>query len=365
MSLCMIVKNEEKWIGRCLESVRHVVDEMIIVDTGSTDRTVEIAESVGATVYSFPWTNHFADARNYGIERASGDWIVWLDADEEVDSVDAPRLRSVLEMDDQNLVFVELINYYGESPPDPDKIYRLAHHRLFRNGIGIRFNGSIHEQLNNREILGNQEQMKMLDVKVYHYGYLDSEVTAKAKSERNLTLLKKASSEPAPDPWIEYHLASEHYRLENFPEAFQHVNQSIRLFLENSILPPAMLYKLKYSSLIALGSLDNVVAAIDKALGIYPDYVDLHYLKGIALLHRNIVQEAAEAFRYCITLGDDNLRYLTMKGTGSFQAYYYLGECYEKLGKIVEARGAYLEALRLSPNYLEAQVRYNKLRANE
>ena len=91
ISLCMIVKDEEEFLPGCLESVKEAVDEIIIVDTGSTDRTVEIAKSYGAKVYFHPWENDFSKARNYSISYATGDWIMYLDADEELFKEDIPN----------------------------------------------------------------------------------------------------------------------------------------------------------------------------------------------------------------------------------------------------------------------------------
>src|SRR3972149_2146143 len=96
LSLCMIVKNEEKFLPACLESVKGHVDEIIIVDTGSTDRTVEIAESYNAKIYHHPWKNSFSKARNYSLKYATCDWILILDADEEIVKKDAHKLRKVI-----------------------------------------------------------------------------------------------------------------------------------------------------------------------------------------------------------------------------------------------------------------------------
>src|SRR3954454_17988622 len=95
LSLCMIVKDEEEWLERCLAAAKPAVDEIIIVDTGSIDRTVEIAESFGATVLHHEWTGSFSDARNVSIEAATGDWIMYLDADEVLVEDDAPRLHAL------------------------------------------------------------------------------------------------------------------------------------------------------------------------------------------------------------------------------------------------------------------------------
>lgn len=361
LSLCMIVKDEEQWIHRSLTSVKDVVDEMIVVDTGSTDRTPDIARSLGAGVYCFSWADHFAEARNYGLSKAAGDWILWLDADEEVDAVDAPRLREVLQMEHSSLAFIELINFYGESPPHLDRVYRLAHHRLFRNGIGLQFRGAIHEQLNIDKILPQMNEIPQLNVKVYHYGYLDQVTRNKSKFERNLSMLTKAAAEPDGDPWINYHLASEFYRIENYHKAFEYVNKSIIHFLQKKMPPPSMLYKLKYASLLATGSYDGAWPAIEKAIMMYPDYVDLLFYKGVILMQKNMVDEAILVFQHCLELGENNLSYLTLKGLGTFQASYYLGQCYEKQEKWNEAKEAYRIAMTLSGDHSEAREAYDRL----
>ena len=82
ISLCMIVKNEEEYLPRCLENIKDIVDEIIIVDTGSTDKTVEIAKSYGAKVYYFKWNNNFSEARNVSLKYATKDWILILNVDD-------------------------------------------------------------------------------------------------------------------------------------------------------------------------------------------------------------------------------------------------------------------------------------------
>lgn len=360
LSLCMIVRNEADWIARCLMSVKAAVDEMIIVDTGSTDNTIEIAKVLGAQVYDFPWTGHFAEARNYGLNQATGDWILWLDADEEVDAASAMSLRNVLDMDDKQLASIKLINYHGANPPHSDHAYLLGHHRLFRNGMGLQFRNSIHEQLNVNEHVSLSD-IPLIPVKVHHYGYLDAVTTAKHKFERNLTMLQAAINTPDHDPWLDYHLASEYFRIADYRQAFTEVNKSIIQFLNKGQAPPSMLYKLKYAALLALGSHDGAWPAIEKAILIYPDYVDLHFYKGLTLFQKDMFDEALEAFQMCLTLGEDNLNYLTLKGLGSFQAMYYVGRCYEKQNKSNQAIDAYYEALKLSPEFNEAREAYTRL----
>jgi glycosyltransferase involved in cell wall biosynthesis len=359
LSLCMIVRNEESFIGNCLNSVKHVVDEMIIVDTGSTDRTVEICKSVGATVLHYDWKDNFAAARNYGLDHARGDWILWLDADEEVEREDAGKLRDVLN-ETEHLVGIQLINYYGSYPVHPDHAYLMNHHRLFRNGMGFRYNNRVHEQLNVQEVLGHIDHLKTLPVRVHHYGYLD-DITAK-KHKRNIHLLEKMKEEEDSNPWIYYHLASEYYREQNHSKAFEYTNEAILKFLHNQQTPPSLLYKLKYEILVILNSFEGAWPAIDRAIALYPDYVDLHFYKGLIFIGMEKYDEALEVLKYCLYLGEKNLHHLTLKGAGSFQAWYYIGLCYMKYEQMEPAALAFEACIQQSHDHVLAKEALEKLK---
>lgn len=352
LSLCMIVKDEEECIGRCLSSVKDVVDEIIIVDTGSSDRTVDICKSFGAKVLSFPWNGSFSDARNYGIERATGDWILWLDADEEIEASDAYKLRDILYSDDY-LMSVHLINYYGDQL-DQTKTFDIAHTRLIKNNKGFKFHNNIHEMLNVNEVFADFDEIpaiKTVPIQLYHYGYLDSMNESKKKFERNIGMLKKELKQKEYSPWMEYHIASEYYRVKQFDKAFDYINRSIMGFLKELKTPPSLLYRLKYSILINSGSIDGAWPGIDKAITLYPDYVDLHFYKGLILYLKDMFKEALEVFDHCLDMGEDNLQHLTLQGVGSFQAMYYKGCCLEKLGQIEDAAKYYAQAASLSDTF--------------
>jgi glycosyltransferase involved in cell wall biosynthesis len=346
LSLCMIVKDEERFIEGCLSSIKDVVDEMIIVDTGSVDSTKEICRKFGAQIYEYEWKDDFSSARNYGLERATGDWILWLDADEEMDERDRYKLRDILYMDGLDLASLHLINYYGDKV-NPDESYHIAHTRLFRNHKGIRFENKIHEALNIRDPL----PIPMAPIKLYHYGYMNHVAASKKKLERNLKMLENEMNDGSPDPWIPYHMATEYLRDQQYERSFEFVNKSIIQFIMQGYTPPSMLYKLKYSVLLSLGSIDGAWPGIQKAVELYPDYVDLHFYKGLILYAKERYTEALEAFDSCLELGETNLEHLILKGAGSFQAWYQRGRCQQKLGMVEEAAKSYEMAASLSPSY--------------
>jgi glycosyltransferase involved in cell wall biosynthesis len=364
LSLCMIVKDEEERIGNCLDSIKGIVDEMIIVDTGSSDETVTICKSFGAQVFHFPWNGSFADARNYGLDRATGDWILWLDADEKVDNSDAYKLRDILYSHDY-LLSIHLINYYGECP-DPDKTFEIAHTRLFRNHQGFKFMHNIHEMLNVNEVLTSSENssiIKTVPIKVYHYGYLDAVNEDKKKFERNLNMLEDELSQKDYSPWINYHIASEYYNTKQYNKAFDFINRSLIGFLQQLKTPPSLLYRLKYLILISSGNVKGAWPSIERAISLYPDYVDLHFYKGLILYAKEWYKEALEVFEHCIEMGEMNLQHLTLKGVGSFQALYYKGCCLELLGQIETAAKSYAQAASLSRTFIPSLDALQKLMA--
>lgn len=362
LSLCMIVKNEEKVISRCLHSIKDVVDEMIIVDTGSTDQTIEICKSFGATVLDFPWNGNFSDARNFGVNRANGDWILWLDADEEVDKGDRLMLRDLLYSESFDIIAVHLINFYGDKL-NPDHAVEIAHYRLFRNGMGIQFANRIHEVLQAPDDLKLRERGRIgyTDLKLYHYGYMDQTVAGKDKHNRNLQILEKELNDGEGTPWTHYYIAAEYSQMKKYKEAFEHVNLALFEFLMSGhIPPPSILYKLKYSIIISTGSWEGAVTGIEKAVALYPDYVELRYQLGVILYFNQEWTKAIEVFDECIRLGEGNLTHLITKGVGSFHSWYFKGLCYHKLGKKEDAIVCFAQAVVTSNGYEEALLELKK-----
>ncbi|MCL2101380.1 MAG: glycosyltransferase [Fibromonadales bacterium] len=186
ISLCMIVKNEEKNIGECLESARGLADEIIVVDTGSNDKTIEIAKSYGAKIEHFAWTKDFSAARNYSISKASCQWIVWLDADDRVPAKTAEELRKKISTESMNKVFYLVIcNTANEGKTGT----RFSQIRVFPNNLEIRFQGKIHEH-----ILPSVKKLNLIEEKcaleIFHTGYEDP-IILKEKQIRNLDLFKE------------------------------------------------------------------------------------------------------------------------------------------------------------------------------
>lgn len=146
ISLCMIVKNEEDVIARCLNSVKEAIDEIIIVDTGSTDRTKEIATSLGAKVYDFEWINHFAAARNFSFQQATSDYIMWLDADDVLMPEDLARLLELKQREPFNYDTVTM-KYNLAFDENGKPTYSYRRNRLVKRSMNFEWIGPVHEYL--------------------------------------------------------------------------------------------------------------------------------------------------------------------------------------------------------------------------
>ncbi|MBP7529951.1 MAG: glycosyltransferase, partial [Syntrophorhabdaceae bacterium] len=205
LSVCMIVKNEEEQIAKCLMSLKPIADEIIVVDTGSTDKTKEISQALGAHVYDFPWTNDFSEARNFSMSKAKGQWILIHDADEVVSACDYEKLRRVLNQNTARPVAYSLItrNYSTDSVYEgwtansgeyPDEEagtgwFPSPKVRLLTNDGRFRFENPIHELLEPSLKRANVD-IKSGDVVIHHYGQADPD-RGQAKAEMYYLIGKK------------------------------------------------------------------------------------------------------------------------------------------------------------------------------
>lgn len=226
LSVCMITKNEEKFLDQCLKSIKNVADEIIIIDTGSNDKTVQIAQEHGAQIGFFEWCDDFAAARNISIAPASGDWILILDADEELclDSVD--KIPYLLSQKDVSLYRVAIQN---QDTGPRSKTYVP---RLFRNIAGLQFIGRVHESiLTTLELISHDWGLvqPIGDMLLIHHGYTDSIVQSRNKVERNYNLLIRAVKEFPQAAHYRMHLGLELMRMERVDESFSQYKQALNL----------------------------------------------------------------------------------------------------------------------------------------
>ena len=215
----MIVKDEAERLGDCLASVAEYVEEMIVVDTGSTDNTMEIARSYGARVVQVPWEDDFAKARNVGLELATKRWVLSLDADERLSSPPPGYLNYLTERQDVHGYYVQMVSFIGDST-DGDSMTDEAC-RLFRNDPRIRFSRPIHEQVVPSLLALPDACLLRSELTVLHEGYLNTVIAKKNKNERNMAILQAALHCNPEDPEYRYAYGTELYQQQKYDEALQ------------------------------------------------------------------------------------------------------------------------------------------------
>ena len=189
VSAMLIVKNEEQRLAACLASLKGAVSQIVVVDTGSTDRTVEIARSFGATLGYFEWCDDYSAARNESLRLATGEWVLWIDADEELEASALPILKRAVVRPQFGGFFTEIVNFTDDRDHSNEFVHNAI--RLFRNVPGIQFSEPIHEQ-----VMPSLVDLGLLWATfdgpfLRHHGYRPSEIEAKGKTDKMITQLER------------------------------------------------------------------------------------------------------------------------------------------------------------------------------
>ena len=224
LSLCMVVKNEERNLPRCLDSVRDLAGESIVVDTGSTDQTPRIAAGYGAQVIPFDFTTvDFAAARNCAIARARHPWILVLDADETLDRASAPLVERLVALGENAGYFLERHNHWSESSnPTTDYVVRL-----FPNRPNHRYRGRVHETID-ASILSAGGRLRKTEIRIDHNFASDQE-SRRRKNRWYIEILKEEiAADPSDDSRLDF-LAAEYHQLEMFDEATEITERIVRM----------------------------------------------------------------------------------------------------------------------------------------
>jgi len=353
LSLCMIVKDEEEMLPGCLEAARETVDEIVVVDTGSTDRTVEIAEAFGAKVVSFPWNGSFADARNVSLAHATGDWIVYLDADEHLFPEDAPLLRDLLGRTWREGFYLVETNYTGGDEAGHAVTHMAL--RVFRNRPQYRFEGRIHEQKTQTMPIYLPERFETTTIRLRHFGYLKNRLVAKDKSSRNIELLEQERRE-APSPFNSFNLGSEHMALGAWEEARRHLDEAwakARELQSWQGIPyvPLLVQRVAQARREA-GDLAAARTAVEEGLAAFPDHTDLAFEKALCARDDGDHVQAAALAERCLGMGDAPARYAATVGTGSHLALALLGDIRRLQDRSGEAEQLYRRALAEHPDFV-------------
>ncbi|MGB8956089.1 MAG: glycosyltransferase [Tumebacillaceae bacterium] len=349
ISLCMIVKDEEQYIERCLASSAPHVDEIIIVDTGSTDGTLNIVKRFGAKIFPLQWSDDFSVARNHALQQATSDYILVLDADEYLDAETDLQKELAFDHDSYALSFK---NYLSNGLVLYHKVIRL-----FKNRIGLNYYGRIHEHLNVEQLGIYTSQTNIL---VHHDGYTQEMYEKKGKHERNFQLLVQLVDE-SPTGYNMFNLATQ-YRLGGQHDQAVHWYQRAYSLSKDRVHIISLLYNL-VDSLRLLHRYKEALSVVREAIQAHPFFTDLYYVQGRIYEEAGYWPDAIASYKKCVELGDvkQDLAFHTLEGVGGYLAHYRLGETYTLSGRKADALEQAFHAFRKNRRFLSSLHLYQRL----
>lgn len=346
ISVCIIAKNEEKYIEECLRRLKPYHYEIVLADTGSTDRTVEIARKYTDRIFSFTWCNDFSAARNFVVSKASHDLILHIDCDEFVEYIDEKVLQKLIRENPKAAGRILLKNRFtqdGQPSVEYVRLSRLADRRFFH------YTGAIHEQL---EPLASDISKKVYDapVTILHVGYDGSEEEMRQKSLRNISLLEKELQVQGPDAYLYYQLGQSCMKIQDYEKAYDWFNLGLSMDVD-----PALDYVqiMVESYGYCLLDLKRNREAL-QLLNIYDTFAvraDFVFLMGLIYMNNAFFEEAIEEFKKSTTMEK-----FSVEGTNSYRSFYNIGVIYECTGHLREAKDYYKKCGNYEPALARLQV---------
>ncbi|MEQ8173152.1 MAG: glycosyltransferase, partial [Candidatus Eremiobacterota bacterium] len=346
LSLAMIVKNEQYNLYTCLQQIRDLVDEIVVVDTGSTDKTVEVAEQFNASVYHYKWNENFSAARNLSLKKCNGKWILVMDADEFIDSPMKYKVRELIERNDFVGFNFEQFTYMNKDVTPDFRLMPVM--RLFPNHPSLRFKGMVQEKIicNDRKL-----NFKEIDscIRIWHYGYIDVFHPAKEKYNRDLNIYLRNLKRNPKDPFLYFFISLQYVSLYRYDEAIKYLDYAIKYSSSGFFYFPC-LFSAYAGILNKLGRYNEAKKMAEKALSKDPCMAEACFNMGEALRNLGECRSAITMFEYAIE-NCRNLLFFQDRSKGTWKAWSEIGLSRVRLKQIKEATEAFLKALSIKPFY--------------
>lgn len=330
ISVCIITKNEAKKLERCLASVKGKVDEIVVVDTGSTDDTKNIIKKYADVTGDFVWCDDFSKARNYSISLANNDWILVLDSDEWIEEFDAKEILKAVSNGDLSLVGRikrrNIIATNGVTEVGYEYISRVFNRKK------CVYRGRIHEQISSFDGAGNV--CVELPLTIGHDGYAGNEEDKNKKALRNIELLLMDLEEYGDEPYSLYQLGKGYYMQQQFQEAAGYFERGLGFDLDPKLEYVQDMVETYGYTLLKLNRRPEMMFLenIYDEFAVSADYV---FLMGLAYMNNEMFEKAIEQFEKATSFA-----YCKMEGCNSYKALYNAGVIFECLGQ-KEKAGAY------------------------
>lgn len=314
ISVCIIAKNEEKRIGRCLESLLPYGFEIVIVDTGSTDRTKEIASKYTSCIYDFEWVNDFSAARNFSLEKASNNWIFMMDCDEWIESIDMEEFTYFRKHYSHAVGSVTRQNLTGS--PEHHILTFDQTERLF-NKKHFHYTRKIHEQLTPK--VGKDFEAILLNTTIGHDGYLMTEAEKEIKSHRNISLLKEELAQEPDNPYILYQLGKGCDMIADFDNAIEYYAKALSYDLDPTLAYVQSLV-ISYGEDLLKTNQSARALELQQYLDSITDSADYLYIMGIIFVKNELYENALNCFEKATTFECAH-----KQGANSFLSFFEIG----------------------------------------
>ncbi|HUG14769.1 MAG TPA: glycosyltransferase [Thermomicrobiales bacterium] len=350
ISVCMIVKDEEEHLSRCLESVHGLTDEIIVVDTGSTDNTVSLARRHGARVFNARWIDDWAAARNASLQQATKDWILVLDADQTLDPGSHAEIRRLIAGNERAGYLLRQLNYQDND--GRTSIFEHLTVRLFPNRPDIRYAGRIHEQVVSLDP-DRKLELRPTSVIIHHYGYLPEIADPRRKLERDLPVLEALVRDEPNEPFHAFNLGVTYNGLGRYEDAIAILQQATTMAVAQAAGSPPMYVASAYVTmalaLIQLGHEQTAADACRRALAIAPRFSDAWCALGVVEARQGRLTDALEAYRRALDLAGGAPVVPTDRSTSGWKALLGIGEVLLAQDNPIAARERLEQAGALSP----------------
>ncbi len=349
ISVCMIVRNEERFLEQCLCSVQPIAKEIIIVDTGSTDKTLDIAQKYTDKIFQINWENDFARARNYALSKASYPFILSIDADEELQNPEA--FHRIFQNVNEKVGgwLINSISFASKSQGSGFDTYATKLLRIFRNDPDVRFEGIVHEQIHD-SLFKKGYQIKDTDIIFIHYGYSLTPQEMQKKQLRNLELLQQAVQKEPENSYFHFQIAKTYLALNKLVDAENYIKRALSLVNPQSSVRPQAL---NYGGIIAFrfGDFDLAIQRAKESLSIIPNQSFANFILGetysaltqydIALHHYLEMEKAlSNPNALALAIGDYFLPFDKL--------YFRIGRCLIGLNKPIEAEKYFRKGLEIN-----------------
>lgn len=347
ISVCMIAKNEESYIEECLRRLSVYDWEIIVVDTGSTDRTVEIARKYTSNVFHFDWINDFSAARNYSISKASNDYILVVDCDEYLEK--DVHTEQVI----NNLVKTITANQVGMLSllsPIPDSMATgknstspsVVHEQIARffHKKYVRYESAIHEQLTS--VNGQSLSFVPIAITFYHVGYSTLDIKKK-KTARNIPLLEAELKAAGPDPYLLFQLGQSYFGLTEYEQALPFFEEALSMDVNEQEEYVQTLIESYGYCLLYLKQYHEALS-LEGVYSIFAKRADFVFLMGLIYMNNAMFERAIEEFLKATTITN-----YAVEGVNSYKAYYNAGVILECMGKQKEAAHYYCKCGSYAP----------------